>query len=142
MKVPTRQRQRGLQFNITPLIDIVFLLIIFFLVASHFVHSETHKPVELPEAASGEEETAEAPRRLVVTITSDRQLHVGGKVVQLSEVEQMILAGRSSVRDDGPDRFEVRIRGDKSVPYRVIEPIMLACARSGISNFNFTVIRK
>ena len=56
----------------------------------------------------------------------------------------MLLAGRhvdrrascsaglsDRLRDAGPGRLEVRIRSDRSVPYRFVEPIMLACARTG-----------
>ena len=132
MRIPTRRRTRGLQFNITPLIDVVFLLIIFFLAASHFVRSESQESVDLPEATPDKEEASEPPRRLIITVTADTRLHVAGKPVQMQDVEQMILNGL------GPDEhthtdFAVRIRGDKTVPYRVIEPILLACARSGIA---------
>ena len=40
MRIPVRTQDRGFAFNITPLIDVVFLLIIFFLVASHFIRNE------------------------------------------------------------------------------------------------------
>ncbi len=136
MKIPTRKRRRGLRFNITPLIDVVFLLIIFFLVASHFVRSETLEAVELPNATQQEETENEAVKRLVVTITADRKLHVVGKVVDLQTVEQMIFAGRQ----DEQDNFEVHIRSDKTVPYRDIQPIMLACARAGVTSVKFPVI--
>ena len=36
----------------------------------------------------------------------------------------------------------VRIRGDQSVPYREIEPILLACARAGVWNVTFAVVEK
>jgi len=136
MKIPTRKRRRGLRFNITPLIDVVFLLIIFFLVASHFVRSETLEAVELPDATQHEETENKAVKRLVVTITADRKLHVAGKVVDLQTVEQMIFSGRH----DEQDNFEVHIRSDKTVPYRDIQPIMLACARAGVTSVKFPVI--
>ncbi|MCA9048548.1 MAG: biopolymer transporter ExbD, partial [Planctomycetaceae bacterium] len=40
VRIPSKVSRSELQFNITPLIDVVFLLIIFFLVASHFARSE------------------------------------------------------------------------------------------------------
>lgn len=52
MRVPTRRRDTGLKFDITPLIDIVFNLVIFFLVATHFVSSEARETVDLPAASS------------------------------------------------------------------------------------------
>lgn len=143
MRIPTRQRQLGLRFNVTPLIDVVFLLIIFFLVASHFVRSETLEPVRLPEATPNKQQPQEAPRRLIVTITADETLLVAGNAVSLPDVEQMILAGLPSrSASEGRGGFEVRIRADRSVPYRIVEPILLACARSGVTDVKFAVIEK
>ena len=61
MRVPTRPRQPGIRFNITPLIDIVFLLIVFFLAATHLTQNEKLEAVELPEASQNESEPDEAP---------------------------------------------------------------------------------
>ena len=56
MKIPTRTQDRGFAFNITPLIDVVFLLIIFFLVASHFIRNENVERIELPLASQGKDD--------------------------------------------------------------------------------------
>ena len=137
MRVPTRPRGKGLKFNITPLIDVVFNLIIFFLVASHFVRSEKAEAVDLPEATQVQEEQ-EQSRNLIVTITPDERLQVGGEFVRLEQVDQMILAGRT----EHGESFEVRVRADKSVAYRVVEPILLASVRAGVSQLKFAVIAK
>ncbi len=137
MKIPTRPRQRGLRFNITPLIDIIFLLIIFFLAASHLVRSESLEPVDLPKATQSAEDEERVPRRLVVTVTVDRKLHVAGRVVEIGQVEQMILAGRD---EHNLNNFEVRIRCDKNVEYRHIEPVMLACAQTRVVRIGFAVL--
>ena len=136
MRIPVRSQKRGLRFNITPLIDVVFLLIIFFLVASHFVRNEKLEAVELPAATQSEADREDSPRRLVVTITSNERLVVAGREVDLPELEQMILAGR----ERGQGRFEVRIRGDRAVPYRLIESILLACAKAGVTDVKFAVV--
>lgn len=136
MKIPTRQRVYGLRFNITPLIDVVFLLIIFFLAASHFVRSETLQEVDLPRATQGESKAEEGLKRLVVTITAEKSLLVGGTPVTPEKLEAMIRGGAGEFADE----FEVRIRGDRLVAYRVIEPIMLACARAGVRKVKFAVI--
>ncbi|MGH7127633.1 MAG: ExbD/TolR family protein [Planctomycetaceae bacterium] len=138
MRVPTAQRQLGLRFNITPLIDVVFLLIIFFMVASHFVRSQSLEAVELPEATPAEVES-DTPRRMVITITSDGRLLVGAREVEPEELERLVLAAGAEA--EGSD-LEVRIRGDRTVPYEEIEPILLACARAGITNVKFAVLPK
>ncbi|MEX0701139.1 MAG: biopolymer transporter ExbD [Planctomycetales bacterium] len=136
MKVPSRERGHGLAFNITPLIDIVFLLIIFFLAASHFARSETAEAVELPQATQGIDDEEPNVRRLIVTVTADQRLLVQGRDAPLAEVERLLIAGRQ----EAPGPFEVRIRTDRTVPYHVIEPILLACARHGIADVKFAVV--
>jgi len=137
MRIPHRRRQRGVRFNITPLVDVVFLLIIFFLVATHFVRSEVHEDVLLPEATQNEEETEEALHRLVITVTADGGYHVGAQQMAPELVDQMIRAGKL----ESPERYEVRIRSDRSVPYRKVEPIMLTCAQVGVTELKFNIIR-
>jgi biopolymer transport protein ExbD len=60
---------------------------------------------------------------------------VGGRMMGEGELAEMI--GYESQRSKG--KLEVRIRTDRLVPYRVIEPIMVACARSGVWKVTFAV---
>lgn len=138
MRIPVRPRKSQLRFNITPLIDIVFLLIIFFLVASHFVRSELQEPIELPEAREGESEPAEIARRLVITVDAADRYLIGARVVDLPMIEELIQQGRQEHEHD----FEVRIRGDRRVPYSVVEPVLLACVRAGVPRVRFAVQQK
>lgn len=138
MRIPSRQREFGLRFNITPLIDVVFLLIIFFLAASHFVRNEMQEEVELPTATQEEDPSADdsSPSRLVLTITRDEQLHVAGRAVSLVEVEHLIQQGSLEHQGD----FELRIRGDRHIPYRLIEPLLTTAAAAGVTKIKFAVI--
>ena len=139
MRIPTRPRTHGLSFNITPLIDVVLLLIIFFLAASHLARSESLMDVDLPDAEQAEKDEEQIPRRLIVTITDESRMYVGDREVTLPQVEEMIISGRHGA---GERKFEVRIRSDRSVPYREIEPILLACARHGVAQVGFAVMQK
>ena len=120
--------------DIAPLIDIVFLLVIFFLAATHFVRSETFEEVNLPQA-SEQKENNETARQITITVTADRVMTIGGKVVDLRAAEEMIFTGHQA----DPETFEVRIRTDKTVPYKEVEPLMIACAKAGVSNVAFAV---
>lgn len=134
MRIPTRERSVGLRFNVTPLIDVVFLLIIFFLAASHFVRSDHAEEVELAKATQEELEDRKA-LPLVITIRRDQALVVRGEVVSQVDINQMIDSGRFQ----RGERFAVHVRADKTVPYRLIEPILMACARNQVA-FKFAVI--
>lgn len=140
MRIPSRDRGGSLKFNLTPLIDVVFNLIIFFLAASHLARSEIVAEVELPEAETGRAEAPELNRRLIVTILPEGIYNVGGKELALPQIEQMLAAGVSELATDRQREFEVRIRSDRRVPYRQIEPLLLGCARAGITNVHFNVV--
>lgn len=138
MKIPTRPRQPGIRFNITPLIDIVFLLVVFFLAATHLTQNETLEAVELPEATQHENEPKEAPRRIIVTITLDDKLYVRGQEISPEELDARLLSIDESKRKE----TEVRIRGDHRIPYRIVERVLISCARAGISNVPFVVLNE
>lgn len=138
MRVPTRPRQPGILFNITPLIDIVFLLIVFFLAATHLTQNEKLEAVELPEASQNESEPDEAPRRMIITITLDEKLHLRGNEISLEELEAQLQSLDESKRHE----MEIRIRGDRRIPYRIVEPVLISCARAGISNVKFLVLNE
>ncbi|MDG2388300.1 MAG: biopolymer transporter ExbD [Planctomycetaceae bacterium] len=133
MRLPARSRQLGVTVDITPLIDVIFLLIIFFLAASHFVRNESRDEVALPEAVTGEDEQKTSNSRLIVTVTADGQYKIGGEFLSLKEIEPLLFDGMAK---DG-EKFEVRIRGDKTVLFRSIEPLMVECARAGVTQIKF-----
>lgn len=137
MKTPRRARSGGLKFNITPLIDIVFQLIIFFLAASHLARTDAGDGVELPLASTGEQEEAEATRRFVVTVNSAGEFMVGGNRVSAEDVRAMLQA---KLAQSGAAGFEVRVRTDRRAPYRTIERLLVECAQLGITQFQFAVM--
>jgi biopolymer transport protein ExbD len=137
MRIPTRTVDRGFAFNITPLIDVVFLLIIFFLVASHFIRNENVERIELPVATQGKDEE-ESASRLVVTVSPTGELSHGMSAITLDEFEQRL---QLVIARYGTEATEVRIRADRSVQYSHVELLLLAAARNGVSRVRFSVIR-
>ncbi|WP_339745703.1 biopolymer transporter ExbD [uncultured Rubinisphaera sp.] len=139
MKPAVARRSRSLKFAITPMIDIVFLLIIFFLVATHFVKSETLETVNLPEASQAEDPETISPRRMTITILSDGSYLLAGRKLPWSELEAILLQVEKPRTADDPEQ-EVRIRGDAAAEYRFIKPILETCAKANLRKVSFTVV--
>jgi biopolymer transport protein ExbD len=137
MNIPRRDTHGAVGFDMTPMIDIVFQLIIFFLLTGQLVKQETQVKLALPEATSGEEDTADDAPRLTVNVQGDGQVSLGSGLVNMAELTERLAEKRASVGST----LEVRIRSDRSVPYRIVEPIMLACAKVNIWNVKFAVYR-
>ncbi len=142
MRVPTSLSRADPGFNMTPMIDVVFLLIIFFLVSSHLAQQEVQLELDLPEAGSGQRPAEEEARRVVVNVLPQEQpagrIMVGGRLMHSDELAELV---RYESRRVGR-QLEVRIRADRKVPYRVVEPVMVACAEAGVWKVTFAVVGK
>jgi len=138
MRLPLPARGESGGFNMTPMIDVVFLLIIFFLVSSQLARQEVAIDLKLPEAASGQRPVDQSVAPVTVNVLPDGSVLLSGAKVLPQQLQH-----RLQVEAEQSEKsLEVRIRGDRSVPYRHVEPIMLACARAGIWNVHFSVLKQ
>jgi len=144
MRVPSNFSRAGLGFNMTPMIDVVFQLIIFFLLSSHLAQQEVQLKLDLPRAASGQSPDKEEIRRVVINVLPGQQagkrIVVGGRFVDAEELAQLIDYEARRARREVRGQLEVRVRSDRKVPYRVVEPLLVACARSGVWKVTFAVV--
>jgi len=140
MRSPTNLSRGSVGFNMTPMIDVVFLLIIFFLVSSHLARQEVQLELDLPEAGTGQRSEEDEMRRVVVNVLPEERpggrIMVGGRLLAADALADLI--GYESRQADG--QLEVRIRSDRKVPYQIVEPVMVACARAGVWKVTFAVV--
>ncbi|MFM7845369.1 MAG: ExbD/TolR family protein [Planctomycetota bacterium] len=136
MRVPSVYSRADVGINMTPLIDIVFQLLIFFLVSSHLARQETQLPLPLPTSQLGiEEEAAEGVSRITVNLLMDGTVRLAGHKLMVSELPERLKQLRTTV----DPATELRVRGDRSVPYEYVEPILQGCAAAGWSRVTFAV---
>ena len=91
----------------------------------------------LPVADSGKLSRESEARRLTLNVIRDGTLLLAGRRIEPAELQQRL----SEARTNDQEAVEVRVRSDRNVPYRIVEPILLACARAGIWNVTFGVYR-
>ena len=121
----SRRTRTGLGLDLTPMVDVVFLLVIFFMVSTTFITLESGLPVDLPQAQSSQAQSSELP---TVTINQDDQIFVGG-----SQVAEGALVGvlREVLASSASDT--VVLRADQTVryglPVRVMDLIKQAGAQ-------------
>lgn len=119
-----RTRHRQIELGITPLIDIVFLLLIFFMLTSHFLLDEGIK-IDLPPARTSE---VESTRDLVIFLESDGRILFQDQVVRIEDIESLLSAELQ--QDPGQT---VMIRADRAVILEKAVGIMDAVKASGAS---------
>lgn len=134
MKIPNQLNRPFTGANMTPMIDVVFLLIIFFLVSSHLARQESRLPVELPIASTHNPLNID-PVSLTITVNRDRQVLIGGRVVSNDDLDAIL---NQVIAKDG-ESASLRLRTDGDVPYGTVEPILQACAKSGLLDIKLAV---
>jgi len=138
MNIPRYKPYQKLGFNMTPMIDVVFLLIIFFLVSSHLAKQETQIELALPTASSAADDNFADKPRLTINIDADGSYSLAGRPITAKRLPEQFAA----VREQEGGDVEVRIRGSRLAPYSAAEPIMIACTRAGIWDVSWAVYRE
>jgi biopolymer transport protein ExbD len=130
------QRDEGVSMNLTPLIDIVFLLIIFFMVGTRFTElSEAERNIDLqvPQVAHAGALTP-PPRKREVNVFRDGKVTLDNSPVSLAELQDQLAEGKRQYAGLG-----VVVRGDAGAVYQHIADVLAACREAGIADLGISV---
>ena len=134
MKFQSRQPEPA-NMQLAPMIDIVFLLLIFFIVTWQYTRAETELSVSVPTAQEGADPQRQIGE-IVINILADSTIRVEGTTVDLEQLLEK-LAKIAKEYENQP----VRIRGDGGVPYQRIVEVIDTCQKAGIWNISFATQR-
>ena len=123
-------------FDLTPMIDCVFQLLIFFLVATRFAEEERELDVLLPDASEARPLTSK-PGELFINIDQQGLYYVTGKVLTLEELDRTLRAAAVN----NPGRVSVIIRADKRVVWSFVVAAMNACNKAKIRDYRVTTLK-
>jgi biopolymer transport protein ExbD len=119
--------------NMTPLIDVVFLLLIFFLVATRFEEEERQLDIVLPQASEAQPLTS-VPRELYINVDQKGNFTVNGR--RLTERE--LFGGLRQAAANNPGQQTVIIRADKRCELEYVVTAMDLCNKAKIRDYRLT----
>lgn len=128
-----RQTKAQLEINLTPLIDVVFLLLIFFMVTTTFT-KETRLTVDLPEAQGVAQE--QQSEQLEVTISADGRFAVNGKALVNSDAAT--LKSALVKMSNGDNSMPLVITADAVTPHQAVVTAMDVAGQLGILHLSIT----
>jgi biopolymer transport protein ExbD len=128
MKLPLSDEQ-GEGPNLTPVIDVVFLLLIFFLVATRFDQEEREVDTRLPQVVQARPLTA-GQRQIIINIDEKGDFKVAGKELTGKQIETLL--HEEAVKN--PSMQSVQIRADERVPFKYPALVMGICERENIKH--------
>lgn len=126
MKIPRDEQSSGEMVNVSSLLDVMFILIIFFLATTTFRQQEREVAVSLPDAAA-EEAVSGAPAVIVINVRADGSYVMATKEMGIDELAAAVVEAHAA-----DPQQKVLIRGDRNALHGHVAAAVLACRNAGI----------
>ena len=134
MKLIPKKKEEDIEPNMSPMIDMVFLLLIFFIVAAQIIDE---KPKVLIPSAINAKVPEDSKNRLMITITDDEKYFIRQNLVSFEELQKYL----ADEVNKNP-KLRVLIRADQDLKYKVSEKVMNICADVGANDLIYAVLEK
>ncbi|WP_060498745.1 biopolymer transporter ExbD [Pseudomonas sp. NBRC 111133] len=137
MKFRRNRQRENVDINLASLIDVVFVLLLFFVVTTTFTR-ETQLRVELPEAASAEQAPADQGKLVEITISAEGVYSVNNHLLPKSDLATL---SEAIERESGGDnKLPLAIRADGRTPHQAVVTAMDAAGKLGFSQLRMTTV--
>lgn len=135
MRAYRKRPWAAMAVNMTPLIDVVFLIIIFFIIMINF--SEMHiRKVELPKADEVRQSKVDKQLKMLIVIKSKDMILLERKKIQVAHLAEALNSGQNLPQD-----ITITIQAEKNVPYEVIKDVMHKLSLANISKIEFSALK-
>ncbi|MDQ8203239.1 biopolymer transporter ExbD [Pelagicoccus sp. SDUM812003] len=130
VRIRNRKRSRGIAgVSMAPMIDMVFLLLVFFMTASAMSQAGSKLELDLPESPSSEV-PKDLSHRFILSIDSQGRYFLGGKPLAEEELDQLLVRFRQET-----PAAKLRIRAAKDTPFLHIKSAMKRAAEAGVEHY-------
>ena len=137
MKFRRNRQRENVDINLASLIDVVFVLLLFFVVTTTFTR-ETQLRVELPEAASAEKAPADQDKLVEITISAEGVYSVNNHLLPKSDLATL---SEAIERESGGDnKLPLAISADGKTPHQAVITAMDAAGKLGFSQLRMTTV--
>ena len=131
MKFNIPSASKAPQLALTSMLDVIFLLLCFFVTISVFSQWESEISIKLPSAATAEEPDR-LPGEIIVNLDKDGKVSVNSRSLELGDLETRL----AKVAKFYPDQAVI-IRADKDVRYERLVAVIDTCRAANVWNFSF-----
>lgn len=151
-----------LAFNVVPLIDVIFVLILFLIVTTQISSaqfSDLILPSPLDSQVLIDKKAMDAKNRVIINVLSKSKINakdalpseagvakcyeINGNVINIGDVDKLVREIDRQKKESLALKYKeffIEIRGDKRVGYEYYQPVMLAASRAGVAKVNITAL--
>lgn len=127
-----RSEEEDYSLQLAPLVDVVFLLLIFFMVSTAFIDFSRRMDIELPETDAGV--AAQVERVYEIEITVDKQIFLNGEFITYEDLQKLLMK-----KDPAFKKRSAVIRADRKLEYGYVVKVLGVCKTAGIFDIAITV---
>ncbi|MEM0965579.1 MAG: biopolymer transporter ExbD [Verrucomicrobiota bacterium] len=113
------------EFQMAPMIDMVFLLLVFFMTVSTLAQAQKRVPLDLPESLEAEVPD-DLSNRTPISVKADGTVYWGATETELEVVTERL----ESLLSDEPE-LQIQLRADRTTPFSEVKKVLEACAEAG-----------
>ncbi|MEK0451345.1 MAG: Biopolymer transport protein ExbD/TolR [Verrucomicrobiota bacterium] len=135
MKFRSRSEPHIVGFQIAPMVDVLLVLLCFFILTWSFARKEMELDVKVPAAENGREPSLEV-NQSVVNIRADGTIVMSAKEISYEDFQSRM----NDAARVNPD-YSIIIRGDKATPYEYVAKVLDICNGAGIWNIALPVAK-
>lgn len=135
MKFRDTNIQQGAELELAPMIDVVFLLLIFFIVTWQFARFERDMDISVP-AAEEAQDTDRQAGEIIVNVKEDGAIILNGRIV----TEEELLSKLQAISDAYPDQAVI-LRGSSDANFQAIINVLDQIKKAGIWNVAFATTK-
>jgi biopolymer transport protein ExbD len=128
------QQDAEVHLNLTPMIDVLFTLILFFMVATEFSEIDQELQVDLPQVAEAGTNSVEKISPRMILVQANGQVRLDQQLVGLPELTSQLRDAVAASSD-----LQVIIQGDRECPFQHVAAAMAACREAGVAELGISV---
>lgn len=128
-----RRRRRHSHIDVAPLVDVVFNLLLFFVITYNVVVDPAIR-IRLPESQTADSQAAE---QVIITLTREGETYVGERVVDLADLSSVVQQKLSEVHEPS-----VKIKADQAAPVGMLIKVVDGVRLSGCNAFSIITERQ
>ena len=132
-----RKPRENVEINLASLIDVVFILLLFFVVTTTFTR-ETQLKVDLPEAASGTPPEQTELKQLEILIAADGSFSLNARALLKNDLDTVMAALQKE--SDGDNSLPLIISADAQTPHQAVITAMDAAGKLGFAHLRITTV--
>ena len=126
-----REQEENYSLELTPLIDVVFLLLIFFMVSTEFVDFSRRMDITLPTSKAASDD--EVVKNLEIEMTKDKKIYIRGRRTSLEQLEASLAKLRK------PQDVKTIIRADEEIEYGFVVKVMGLLQAAQVTDISIAV---